>query len=113
MWSVDDARNRFSALVEAARRGEPQLVTKHVAPAVVILAVEEYARLKALDEQRTSPFTDHLALPQDDEVVDRLEMTLANSLGKPQCSTQAAGLAPDILDHEVPRVPRARSRSDG
>ena len=75
MWSVDDARNRFSALLESARRGEPQLVTKRGAPAVVVLAVEEYARLKALDEQRTSPLTDHLlALPQDNEVFDRLEI---------------------------------------
>jgi antitoxin Phd len=43
MWSVRDARNRFSALVEAAQRGEPQVVTKRGAPAVVVIAVEQYA----------------------------------------------------------------------
>ena len=45
-WSLQDAKNRFSAVVEAARRGEPQLVTKRGAAAVVVLAAEEYARLK-------------------------------------------------------------------
>jgi antitoxin Phd len=50
MWSVQDARNRVRALVEAAQRGEPQVVTKRGAPAVVVLAVEQYARPKALEE---------------------------------------------------------------
>jgi antitoxin Phd len=74
-WSLQDAKNRFSAVVEAARRGRPQLVTKRGAPAVVVLAAEEYARLKALDEQRAPSFVDHLlAMPQDDEAFDRLEV---------------------------------------
>ncbi len=42
-WTLRDARNRFGAVVEAARRGEPQLVTKRGTPAVVVLAVKEYA----------------------------------------------------------------------
>ena len=45
-WTLRDAKNRFSAVVEAARRGEPQLVTRRGAPAVVGLAAEEYARLR-------------------------------------------------------------------
>jgi prevent-host-death family protein len=74
-WSLQDAKNRFSAVVEAARRGEPQLVTKHGAPAVVVLAAEEYARLRALEEQRAPSFIDHLlAMPQDDQAFDRLEV---------------------------------------
>jgi antitoxin Phd len=73
-WSLQDAKNRFSAVVAAARRGEPQLVTKHGAPAVVVLAAEEYARLKALEERRAPSFIDHLlAMPQDDQAFDRLE----------------------------------------
>ena len=43
-WSVQDAKNRFSQVVEAARR-EPQTVTKHGKPAVVVVAVDEYERL--------------------------------------------------------------------
>ena len=44
-WSVQDAKNRFSEVVEAARR-EPQTVTKHGKAAVVVLAAEEYERLR-------------------------------------------------------------------
>jgi prevent-host-death family protein len=76
-WTLQDAKNRFSAVVEAARRGAPQLVTKRGAPAVVVLAAEEYARLKALEEQRAPSFVDHLlAMPQDDQTFDRLEVEL-------------------------------------
>jgi antitoxin Phd len=76
-WSLQDAKNRFSAVVEAAQRGEPQLVTKRGAPAVVVLAAEEYARLKALEEQRAPSFIDHLlTMPRDGEAFERLEVEL-------------------------------------
>jgi antitoxin Phd len=74
-WSLQDAKNRFSAVVEAARRGEPQLVTKRGPPAVVVLAAEECARLQALEQHRAPSLVDHLlAIPQDDEAFDRLEV---------------------------------------
>ncbi|MGH6900481.1 MAG: type II toxin-antitoxin system Phd/YefM family antitoxin [Geminicoccaceae bacterium] len=77
---MQDAKNRFSAVVEAARRGEPQLVTKRGARAVVVLAAEEYDRLKALEEQQAPSFVDHLlAMPQDDEPFDRLEVELRDA----------------------------------
>ena len=44
-WSVQDASNRFSALVEAARR-EPQTVTKHGKPAVYVDAAERRCQRK-------------------------------------------------------------------
>ena len=46
-WSVQDAKNRFSEVVEAARRA-PQTVTKHGKPAVVVVDVAEYERLRRL-----------------------------------------------------------------
>ena len=74
-WSLQDAKNRFSAVVEAARRGKPQLVTRRGAAAVVVVAAEEYARLKALEEQQAPSFTDHLlAMPQDGAAVDRIDI---------------------------------------
>jgi antitoxin Phd len=64
-WSLQDAKNRFSAVVEAALRGEPQLVTRRGAAAVVVVAAEEYARLKAIEEQQVPSFIDQLlAMPQ-------------------------------------------------
>ena len=74
-WTLQDAKNRFSAVVEAAQRGEPQLVTKRGAPAVVVLAAEEYARLRGPDERAAPSFVDHpLAMPTDDEPFERLEI---------------------------------------
>ena len=44
-WSLQDAKNSFSAVVEAASKGTPQTVTKRGKPAVVVLSVAEYERL--------------------------------------------------------------------
>ncbi len=64
MWSLQDAKNRFSAVVEAALAGRPQEVTRRGRPAVVVLAAEEYRRLVAEAAGRRESFADHLlALP--------------------------------------------------
>lgn len=44
-WTLQEAKNRFSAVVEAALRGPAQWVTRRGKPAVVVLSVEEYQRL--------------------------------------------------------------------
>ncbi|MCC6946561.1 MAG: type II toxin-antitoxin system Phd/YefM family antitoxin [Bradyrhizobiaceae bacterium] len=72
-WSVQDAKNRFSAVVEAARR-EPQTVTKHGKPAVVVVDVTEFERLRRLERSRAPSFADALlAMPQDDGEFPRLK----------------------------------------
>jgi antitoxin Phd len=64
-WSVQDAKNRFSEVVEAAKR-MPQTVTKHGKPAVVVMDVVEYDRLRQLERAKAPSFTDLLlAMPQD------------------------------------------------
>jgi prevent-host-death family protein len=76
-WSLQDAKNRFSAVVEAASHGKPQVVTKHGKPAVVVVAAAEYARLRHLERLKAPTFTDHLlAMPADDGTFDRLEGAL-------------------------------------
>ncbi|MCU0838291.1 MAG: type II toxin-antitoxin system Phd/YefM family antitoxin [Rhodospirillales bacterium] len=65
-WSVQDAKNRFSAVVEAARRA-PQTVTKHGKPAVVVIDAAEYHRLRQLERAKAPSFAETLlAMPQDD-----------------------------------------------
>ena len=65
-WSVQDAKNRFSEVVEAARR-MPQTITKHGKPAVVVVDVVEYERLRHLQRAQALSFADALlAMPQDD-----------------------------------------------
>lgn len=72
-WSVQDAKNRFSEVVEAARR-KPQTVTKHGKPAVVVVAADEYERLRQLERLKAPSFADHLlAMPTDDGPFERLK----------------------------------------
>jgi prevent-host-death family protein len=72
-WSVQDAKNRFSEVVEAARR-RPQTVTKHGKPAVVILSADEYVRLRKLEHLKAPSFAELLlAMPAGDQEFERLE----------------------------------------
>lgn len=72
-WSVQDAKNRFSEVVEAARR-KPQTVTKHGKPAVVIVAADEYDRLRKLQQFKAPSFAEMLlAMPQGGDDFERLE----------------------------------------
>ena len=65
-WSVQDAKNQFSAVVEAAQE-EPQTVTKHGRPAVVVVEAAEYDRLRQLDRAQAPSLSELLLdMPQDD-----------------------------------------------
>ncbi len=45
MLTLQDAKNRFSAVVDAALAGHPQEVTRRGKPAVVVLSADDYHRL--------------------------------------------------------------------
>lgn len=45
LWQLQDAKNKFSNLVEKAKTSGPQIVTKHGEEAVVVLSVSEYKKL--------------------------------------------------------------------
>ena len=64
-WQLQDAKNRFSAVVDAALAGEPQEVTRRGKPVVVVVAFEEFQRLCKSDAMNASSFVDHLlAIPK-------------------------------------------------
>jgi len=66
-WSFHDAKSRFGAIVEAARGGCPQIVTRRGVPAAVVLSIEEYERFAGHRHPTAPGFTDLLlSLPQDD-----------------------------------------------
>ena len=74
-WQLQDAKNKFSAVVEAAVAGDPQRVTKRGRPAVVVLRVDEYERLRRLERASAPTLADLLlAVPQDDEEFERLRL---------------------------------------
>ncbi len=50
-WQLQEAKSKFSQLVENAMHKEPQIVTKHGDKAVVVLSFEEYIKI-------TKPKTD-------------------------------------------------------
>lgn len=67
MWTVQDAKNKFSALVDAALAGAPQQVTRRGKPAVVVLSADEYHRLLQGAVQARESFAAHLmAFPGQD-----------------------------------------------
>lgn len=72
-WPIQDAKNKFSALVNAALAGEPQQVTRRGQPAVVVIAVEEYERLCQAEKAGMPDFIDFLlAIPKapDDDAFE-------------------------------------------
>jgi len=60
MWTVQDAKNKFSAVVDAALAGTPQEVSRRGKPAVVVLSTDEYHRLLQGAVEARENFADHL-----------------------------------------------------
>ena len=82
-WQLQDAKIRFSTVVDAALAGEPQRVTRRGKPAVVVLAEGEYQRLCQAEKAAAPDFIEHLlAIPKGgpDDLFERLPLTL-----RPQC----------------------------
>lgn len=74
-WPLQDAKNRFSAVVDAALAGAPQRVTRRGRPAVVVLATEEYERLCRLEKANAPTLAGLLLdIPQDDQDFERLPL---------------------------------------
>jgi len=59
-WPLQDAKNKFSAVVNAAQKGEPQLVTRRGEPAVVILSVDAYAEMVRRERLNAPSFAQFL-----------------------------------------------------
>jgi prevent-host-death family protein len=71
-WQLQEAKQHFSELVERARRDGPQVVTKHGKEAVVVVAVEDYRRLRGggpslVEFIRSAPDFDALELDRAED----------------------------------------------
>lgn len=68
-WQLQDAKNRFSQVVDAALTDGPQIITRRGSRVAVVVAYEEYARSRGARTKlshflRKSPLHD-LDLPRD------------------------------------------------
>ena len=58
IWPVQEAKARFSALLEAAMKDGPQIVTKRGVETAILVPIDEWRRL----ERRTRPTLKDLLL---------------------------------------------------
>jgi prevent-host-death family protein len=72
-WQVQEAKQRLSELLRAARVEGPQVVTRHGEEIAVVIDVEEYRHLKG----ETAEFKDYLRTGPD---FDGLDLTRAADL---------------------------------
>ncbi len=74
-WSLQDAKNKFSAVVDAAQTGEAQIVNRRGAPAAVVVSVEIFQRLQQQEKIKAPSFVDHLlAMPRKPDLFMRDDM---------------------------------------
>ena len=66
MWTLHEAKNKFSAVVEAALAGWPQAISRRGQPAVVVVSAASYEQPLAQARQVRGSFVDHLlAMPSE------------------------------------------------
>lgn len=69
-WSLQEAKNKFSVLVDEALTEGPQYVTRHDRKAVVVMALDEYQRTRS----PSVPFKEFLrSLPLEGVNLEREE----------------------------------------
>jgi len=79
IWQVQEAKGRFSELVECSIQDGPQMVTRHGQEAVVVVAADEFRRLsgqtpRLLDCLLQAPRGEPLALDRSPEAVRHLPL---------------------------------------
>ena len=55
VWQLQEAKNRFSQVVERALKQGPQIITRHGIEAVIVLSYQEYRRM-LLSQSKLSEF---------------------------------------------------------
>jgi prevent-host-death family protein len=69
-WQLQEAKNKFSEVVEEAMKHGPQVVTRHGRETVIVIAFEEYQKL-VLNQQKLSAFFRESPLA---EVADEIDL---------------------------------------
>ena len=75
-WQLQDAKNRFSEVVDEAVRGGPQVITRRGVDAVVVVSVAEWVRLA----RRRKPLVE--LLRRAPRVAGGLDVTRSRDTGR-------------------------------
>ena len=78
-WSLQDAKNKLSALVDEAARGTPQIVTRRGVETAVVISYGEYQRIEAQRRIDSPSLADYLLdIPSagDDWEIERIQIKL-------------------------------------
>ena len=76
-WSLQDAKNKFSAVVDAAQQGKAQVITRRGIPSAVVLSMEEFEKFQRYEAAKDPSFIDHLlSIPVDDGEFERMDVEL-------------------------------------
>jgi antitoxin Phd len=74
MWTVQDAKNQFSKVVDEAMAGTPQRVSRRGQPAVVVVEARQYDLLLEQARRGRGSFADHLLGFPGDLEVERVDL---------------------------------------
>ncbi len=99
-WKLQDAKNKFSALVDAAIAGEPQHVTRGGKPAVVVVGSGLYRHLCQMAAG---------SVPNFDETVSEASLDGADVAGLTQDAAKKLG---SLVDAAMAGLPQCVTRSD-
>lgn len=76
-WILQDAKNNFTDLVNAASGGAPQLITQQGVPAVVVLSVRSYDMMLEQSKAMKPSLSELLfAMPTDDGTFEQVSIPL-------------------------------------
>jgi len=69
-WPLQDAKNKFSQVVDSALQGTPQVVTRRGVPVVVVVAAEQYDLLTQKEQTGNGFAAFLLSMPTSEEEAD-------------------------------------------
>ena len=76
-WSLQDAKNQFSAVINAAQEGHPQIVTRRGVPTAVVLSIDAFEKFQQFEATQAPSLIDHLfTIPTDDGEFEGGDMKL-------------------------------------
>ena len=78
-WQVQEAKQRFSEVIRSAMRDGPQVITRHGEEVVVVVAADDFHRLRGdtvdfKDFLRSGPDLDALDLRRDETAARRVAL---------------------------------------